>query len=311
MRVIFMGTPEFAVPALRAILAAGHDVIAVYTQPPRPKGRGQVVQKSPVHLVADANGIPVMTPKSLRKDAEAAAAFCALNADIAVVAAYGLLLPQNVLDAPRYGCLNIHGSILPRWRGAAPIQYAVWKGDQETGVTTMQMEAGLDTGPMIDIRTVPITETTTAQELYITLADLGAAAVTDVLAAIPDKITWTPQKDALATTAGLLAKSDGIIDWTQTAAQISCHVRALNPWPGVTTVNHAGQRLKILQAACVVGDYGIDVPGTVMDATGIIACGDHTYLQLQIVQPENSKPMEIAAAVNGRYVQPGTRLGTV
>ncbi len=307
MRVVFMGTPDFAVPALRAILAAGHDVIAVYTQPPRPKGRGQAVQKSPVHVLAEEVGIPVHTPKSLRKDPAAVETFCALQADVAVVAAYGLILPQSVLDAPRFGCLNIHGSILPRWRGAAPIQYAVWKGDAETGVTIMQMAAGLDTGPMIDIKRVPITDTTTTTELYVTLADLGARAVCDVLAALPN-ITTIPQDDAQATLAGLLAKSDGVIDWTQTAQQISCQVRGLNPWPGTMTTNHAGQRLKVLEADIGVAG-GHSAPGTVIDATGAVACGNGTTLILRCVQPDNSRKMDIAAAVNGRYLLPGTVLG--
>ena len=300
-----MGTPDFAVQPLQAILAAGHEVIAVYTQPPRPKGRGQAVQMSPVHLEANIHGIPVYTPKSLRKDPAAVAAFCALQADVAVVAAYGLILPQSVLDAPRYGCLNIHGSLLPRWRGAAPIQYAVWKGDAETGVTIMQMEAGLDTGPIMDIRRVPITPETTTPMLYESLSTLGAQAIVDVLAALPN-VTRTPQDDAQATLAPLLSKADGIIDWNQPAAAIDCQIRGLNPWPGTVTFNHKGQRIKILKATLADGKNTAQRPGTVID--GGIVCGDGHVLQPRLVQPENSKAMEMQAAVNGDYIRPGAVL---
>ncbi|MES2728836.1 MAG: methionyl-tRNA formyltransferase [Pseudomonadota bacterium] len=317
MRVIFMGTPDFAVPALQSILDAGHDVIAVYTRAPRPKGRGQTVQMTPVHMLADRHGIPVYTPKSLRRDPSAVAECVALNADVAVVAAYGLLLPPAVLDAPRYGCLNIHGSILPRWRGAAPIQYAVWKGDSETGVTVMQMEEGLDTGPMIAIRTVPITQTTTVTDLYESLARLGAATIVDVLAALPNGVTLTAQDDAKATLAGLLAKTDGVIDWTQDAAAIDRQIRALNPWPGTVTMisgisGISGQRLKILRAT-PAGQAAHDaIPGTVIlqDNQPAVCCGAGTVLTLHTVQPENNKAMDATAALNGRMIQPGMCLGS-
>ena len=307
LRVVFMGTPDFAVPALRMIADHGFNVVAAYSQPPRPKGRGQQVQKSPVHEAADALGIPVHTPLSLKKDVAAQAAFAAHNADIAVVAAYGLILPQAVLDAPRYGCVNIHASLLPRWRGASPIQHAIWHGDAQSGVGIMQMEAGLDTGPVIAERAVPIRDTTTAQSLHDELSALGAALMAEVLQKTQahGQQPATPQDDAHATYAGLLTKDDGRVDWTRGAAAIDRQVRALNPWPGVWTAA-AGKRLKII--AAVPGDAGGGPPGTILDRTGAVACGDGRVLRLVTVQPENAKAMDFAAAINGKYINPGDRL---
>lgn len=308
LRVIFMGTPEFSVPALRMIADAGFEIAAVYSQPPRPKGRGQQVQKSPVHEAADALGVPVFTPLSLKKDAAAQAQFAAHNADIAVVAAYGLILPQAVLDAPRYGCLNIHASLLPRWRGASPIQHAVWHGDAESGVGIMQMEAGLDTGPVIAQRAVPIRETTTAQTLHDELSALGAALMLEVLkkTQAEGRQPAVPQDDTHATYAGLLTKDDGRIDWTRGAADIDRQIRALNPWPGVWTNDAQGKRLKIIAAA--PGEGTSAAPGTVIDRHGHVACGDGRSLRLVNVQPENARAMDIAAAVNGKYIVADTML---
>jgi len=277
MRVIFMGTPDFAVPALQGLIDSDHDVIAVYTREPKPKGRGMEMQKSAIHTLADDHDIPVYTPKSLKKSTEAQAEFAALNADIAVVAAYGLLLPKAVLDAPKYGCLNIHGSLLPRWRGAAPIQYAIWKGDDVSGVTIMQMDEGMDTGDMILKVETPITPTTTAQNLFDTLSTLGGEAILQVLDNI-DMIKPEKQDDALATYAPMLKKSDGEIDLNAPAAAIDCQIRGLTPWPG-TFIHGPKGRVKILKAH-VEGDEII----------------------FDLIQPDGKKPMDIQSAKNGGYV---------
>ncbi len=303
-----MGTPEFSVPALRMIADAGFDIVAVYSQPPRPKGRGQQVQKSPVHEAAEALGIPVFTPLSLKKDMEAQAQFAAHEADISVVAAYGLILPQAVLDAPRYGCLNIHASLLPRWRGASPIQHAIWHGDAESGVGIMQMEVGLDTGPVIAQRTVTIRETTTAQSLHDELSALGAALMVEILKKTQSEgqQAAVPQDNTRATYAGLLTKDDGRIDWTRGVADIDRQVRALNPWPGVWTNDAAGKRLKIIAVA--PGEVTSAAPGTIIGRHGHVACGDGRSLRLVTVQPENARAMDCAAAVNGKYIVPDTML---
>ena len=231
MRLAFMGSPDFAVPALHALHAAGHEIVAVYTQPPRPAGRGQAVQLCPVHRAALALGLPVRTPARLRRDEQQWQDFAALDLDGAVVAAYGLILPQQMLDAPRRGCLNIHASLLPRWRGAAPIQAAILAGDTQTGVTIMQMQAGLDTGPMLLAESVPITPTTTASDLHDTLAAMGARLVLRVLDESPAPV---PQPETGVTHVTKLSRADGQIDWTRTAAEIDRQIRALNPWPCAT-----------------------------------------------------------------------------
>lgn len=311
LKIIFMGTPDFAVPALRALLRSTHHVMAVYTQPPRPKGRGQQVQFSPVHQVAIDHDIPVFTPRSLRKDPQAAQQFCLMQADVAVVAAYGLLLPKDVLAAPRFGCLNIHGSLLPRWRGASPIQHAIWKGDQESGNCIMKMEEGLDTGPVILRRAVAIHPRTTVQGLYDELGALGGVMIHEVIehiaaqGALPPLM---PQDDALATYAPMLTKKDGLIDWRQTARQIDCQIRGLQSWPGVYSFNADGKRLKILEAEATSHDT-THPPGTVIDRLGHMACGEGSVLLLKKIQPDNAKPMDMAAAFNGRYVGIGSQCG--
>ncbi len=301
-----MGTPAFAVPALDALNDA-HDIIAVYSQPPRPAGRGYAVQKSPVHETADRLGIPVRTPRSFRiKDEggeQAQHEFAALNADVAVVAAYGLILPRLVLAAPKYGCINIHASLLPRWRGASPIQHSIWKGDAESGVTIMQMEAGLDTGPMLRKGTVPVTDETTTPMLHDALSVMGGKLILETLADI-DALDPIPQDDAQSTYAPMLDKKMGVIDWTRGADDISRQIRALNPWPGTyTTVG--GKRLKILAARPTAGS---GKPGTVLNRAGHIACGGDA-LQLMQVQPDGGKPMDANAAINGNYLKPGDILG--
>lgn len=305
LKIIFMGTPEFSVPALRAIAASSHTVIAVYTQPPRPKGRGQHLQKSPVHACAESLGIPVHHPHSFKKDRDAQQEFIALGADIAVVAAYGLILPKAVLDAPRYGCINIHASLLPRWRGASPIQRAVWSGDATSGITIMQMEEGLDTGPMMAHEAVALDESTTTPRLHDVLSALGGAMIVPMLDHI-DAVQPVPQDDALSLYAPMLTKEDGRVDWNQDAARIDRQIRALNPWPGVWTM--AGEkRVKVL-AAQVTKDRTDLAPGTVLDRIGHVACGGGSTLRLEIIQPENGKRMDAAAAINGGYIQPGAVL---
>ncbi|MCB9990116.1 MAG: methionyl-tRNA formyltransferase [Rhodospirillales bacterium] len=304
LRIVFMGTPDFAVPALQALLGSKHEVIAVYSQPPRPKGRGHQVQLSPVHQRAQDQDIPVYNPLSLKKDIQAQAGFAALDADVAVVAAYGLILPQAVLEAPRFGCLNIHASLLPRWRGASPIQHAIWKGDAESGVTIMQMEQGLDTGPMISKKAVPIRPQTSAQSLHDELSALGAAMCVDVIdrLAAEGGIEAEAQDDTLSTYAPLLKKEDGRVDWTNTAQQIDCQIRALNPWPGVWAQTDNGRRIKILEAVPVDETFTAP-PGTITDHRGHVSCGGDTGLLLQKVQPENSKPMDAVSAINGGHLK--------
>jgi methionyl-tRNA formyltransferase len=209
------------VPALKSIAQSGHEIVAVYTQPPRPKGRGQHLQKSPVHACADGLGLPVYHPQSFKKDPAACAEFAALGADVAVVAAYGLILPKVVLEAPRYGCINIHASLLPRWRGASPIQRAVWAGDASSGITIMQMEEGLDTGPMMASCAVALDRTTTAVQLHDTLSDLGGEMIVPVLDQL-GQLEKTPQDDLLSVYAPLLKKDDGRVDWAQNCESIDC-----------------------------------------------------------------------------------------
>lgn len=312
LSVVFMGTPDFSVPALQALLASHHKVIAVYSQPARPKGRGQQVQVSPVQAVADAAGVPVYTPISLKKDAAAVEQFSNLKADVAIVAAYGLILPQTVLSAPRYGCLNIHASLLPRWRGASPIQHAIWHGDAESGVTIMQMEAGLDTGPMIEKQTVPITPIMTSQMLHDELSRLGGAMIVPLLDRLQRDgvLAHQLQDEALSNYAPLLKKEDGRIDWTQSSVQIDRQIRALNPWPGTMTALPNGTRLKVLEGRSE-DTICNDPPGTVLDKNGLIACGMKSTYRLLTVQPENSKAMTASAAANGGYLVPSQILGAV
>ena len=300
MRLAFMGTPEFSVASLRALHAAGHDIAAVYCQPPRPAGRGQAVRQCAVHLAADALGLEVRTPARLKRDPEAQAAFAALKLDAAVVAAYGLILPEAMLAAPARGCLNIHASLLPRWRGAAPIQSAILAGDAESGVTIMQMDAGLDTGPMLLRRAVPLGPETTASDLHDTLAALGAEMVLQALAENPAP---APQPADGVTYAAKLTREDGRLDWTQDAAALARRVRALNPWPG-TFVSLDGESLKVLAAR---EEDGAGEPGTVLDAALLVATG-RGALRLIRVQAPGRAAMAAEAFLRGRRVSPGTQL---
>jgi methionyl-tRNA formyltransferase len=301
MRLAFMGSPDFAVPALRALHAAGHEIVAVYCQPPRPAGRGQAVRPCPVHAAAEALGLPVRTPARLRKDEAEHEAFRALNLDAAIVAAYGLILPQAMLDAPRRGCLNIHASLLPRWRGAAPIQAAILAGDPETGITLMQMDAGLDTGAMLLRESLPITRTTTATQLHDALAEIGARLALRALAENPPA---TPQPEEGATYAPKLTRDDGRLDWTHPAAALDRQVRALNPWPGTFTTL-AGETLKILAAT---PEPGTGLPGTTLDDALLVATGEGA-LRLTRIQAPGRAAMPAEAFLRGRPIPPGTKLG--
>jgi methionyl-tRNA formyltransferase len=301
MRLAFMGSPDFAVPALRALVAAGHDVAAVYCQPPRPAGRGQAVRRCPVHVAADALGLPVRTPARLKRDADAHAAFAALALDAAVVAAYGLILPAAMLDAPRRGCLNIHASLLPRWRGAAPIQAAILAGDDASGITIMRMDEGLDTGPMLLAESVPLGPHTTAAMLHDALAEIGARLV---LRALDDDPAPEPQPAAGATYAPKLAREDGRIDWSRDAAFIDRQVRALNPWPGTFT-HWAGATLKVLACAPAAA---AGTPGTVLDGRLTVACGQGAVRLLRVQAPGGAA-MDAAAFLRGHALPAGTVLG--
>lgn len=293
-----MGTPDFAVPVLAALHKSEHQVICLYTQPPRPKGRGHKVQKSPTHLYADEHDIAVFHPKSL-KTPESQKEFAAHNLDVAIVGAYGLILPKAILNAPKYGCINIHASLLPRWRGASPIQHAIWKGDAMSGVTLMQMDEGLDTGPEIVKQSIPITTQTTAQSLHDDLADLGGEMIIEAINQLAQNrnLPSIPQDDSQSNYAPLLKKEDGKIDWNQTAAEIDRQIRALNPWPGTYVSD-----FKIKEVSLT--DQTTDkLAGTILDKSGHIACGDGTVLQLKSLQPAGKKPMDFASALNGGYVE--------
>lgn len=296
-----MGSPDFAVPALRALHAAGHTIAAVYCQPPRAAGRGHRVQRSAVHVAAETLGLAVRTPDRLRNDPAAQAAFAALELDAAVVAAYGLILPQPTLDAPARGCLNIHASLLPRWRGAAPIQAAILAGDVETGVTIMQMEAGLDTGPILLREAVPIGPADTSGSLHDVLAEVGARLILRALRENPRPIR---QQDAAATYAAKLVREDGRIDWSRDAAAIERQVRAFDPWPGTFTTLHGGV-LKVL--AVEVAD-GAGPPGMVLDDRLKVACGVGA-VRLRRLQLGGRTAMAGADFLRGHRVPPGTRLG--
>ncbi len=267
MKIAFMGSPEFSVPALKALVAAGHEVAAVYAQPPKPAGRGQKEQKCAVHQAAEALGLPVRTPGKLRNNADELAYFQGLGLDAAVVAAYGLILPQAFLDAPRRGCLNIHGSLLPRWRGAAPIQAAIAAGEEETGITIMQMEAGLDTGPMLRREAIRIGARDTAADMHDALAEIGARLVVRELEAPSVAVV---QDDDLATYAAKLSREDARLNFLLPAVQLERLIRAYYPWPGALALL-GDMVIKFLSAEVVPGE---GVPGEIIDDKFTIACGE-------------------------------------
>jgi methionyl-tRNA formyltransferase len=304
LRIVFMGTPEFSVPTLAEIIGAGHDVVAVYTQPPKPAGRGMAERKSPVHTFAEASGIPVFTPKSLKGEAEQAA-FRSLGADVGVVVAYGLLLPQAVLDAPHAGCLNLHGSRLPRWRGAAPIQRAIMAGDTETAVMVMQMDAGLDTGPVALSELIPIGPDMTAGELHDEMAVRGAGLMVRALAALGrDRLVATPQPAEGVTYAKKIEKSETRIDFTRPAGEVHNHIRGLSPFPGAWF--EAGpaerrERIKVLRSTRMDGSGR---PGELIGDDLTIACGSGAVRLLQ-VQRAGKKPMSAEEFLRGFPLKAG------
>jgi methionyl-tRNA formyltransferase len=305
LRLAFMGTPDFALPALDALHAAGHDIVAVYTQPPRPAGRGHAEQRSPVHERAVQLGIPVRHPATL-KDEAVQHEFAALALDVAVVVAYGLILPKPILAAPRLGCLNIHASLLPRWRGAAPIQHAILAGDAETGVTIMQMDEGLDTGPMLLREAIPIPPTATASGLHDLLAWAGGrliVAALDGLAA--GTLAPTPQPADGATYAKKLTREDGRLDWREPAATLLRRVHAFDPWPGAW-FEAKGERIKVL-AAGLVPDAPKAAPGTVLDDAPTIACGEGALVLTHLQRPGRAA-MEARDLLRGFPLPRGTVL---
>ena len=294
MKLIFMGTPDFSVPALRA-LAARHDILAVYSQPPRPAGRGKKDRPSPVHQAAEALGLSVRHPPSFRDRADLAD-FAELRADAAVVVAYGLILPQALLDAPRFGCLNIHASLLPRWRGAAPIHRAVMAGDAQTGIAIMQMEAGLDTGPVLLHQSLPIGPTDTTGDLHDRLAGLGAHLILTALDGI-DTIPRTPQPDAGTTYAAKIDKAEARVDWTRPATEVDRQIRGLSPFPGAWTMI-GGERVKLLRSRLAAGS---GAPGQVLSGL-TIACGTGTgsgAVEILTAQREGKRPVEAGEFLRG------------
>lgn len=299
-----MGSPEFSVPTLQAIIDAGHDVVCVYAQPPRPAGRGHKETPCPVHAAALTLGIPVRTPVSLR-DADAQAEFAALDLDVAVVVAYGLILPKAVLGMPRLGCVNVHASLLPRWRGAAPIQRAIMAGDTETGVCIMQMDEGLDTGPVLARAETPIAADETATTLHDRLSDMGAAEIVPALDGLAaGSLTSTPQPDDGVTYAAKLSRDEAAFDFTLPALELERKIRALNPWPG-TTFEHDGARIKVGAATLVPGKAGV-APGTILDDGPTVACGDGALTFTRLQRP--GRPMMDAADFMRGYALP---VGTV
>ena len=297
MRLAFMGTPDFAVPTLTEIVAAGHEVVAVYTRAPKPAGRGQAERKSPIHIAAAGFGIPVRTPRTLR-NADEQAAFAALGADVGIVVAYGLILPRPILDAPRLGCLNLHGSLLPRWRGAAPIQRAVLAGDARTGVMVMQMDEGLDTGPVALVDEMPIGPDMTTGELHDKMMRVGADLMGRALAALErGSLTFTPQSDEGVTYASKIEKSETRIDWTRSAPEVHNLIRGMSPFPGAwfeLELNGSPVRIKALRSTLAAGQ---GAPGTLLpDLT--IACGTGA-VKLTLVQREGKSAMDAATFLRG------------
>ena len=306
MRIVFMGTPDFAVPSLQALIDAGHEVCAVYTQPDKPQGRKQILTAPPVKTLALEHDIPVFQPNTLKNEDEQAR-LRELAPEVIIVVAYGKLLPKAVLDIPPHGCINVHGSLLPRWRGAAPIQWAVIAGDEKAGVTTMQMAEGLDTGDMLLTYETTVGETETAGELFDRLAQAGAELLTQTLVKL-DEITPRPQDDAQSCYAHMLDKQMAVIDWSRSAHEIDCLIRGLNPWPiALTTLS--GERLKVFAAEKAAGN---GEPGTVLEADpkkGLtVACGEGA-LKLIEIQLVGGKRMKATDFLRGHVIEVGTKLG--
>ncbi|MGQ0665192.1 MAG: methionyl-tRNA formyltransferase [Pseudomonadota bacterium] len=304
MRLVFMGTPWFAVPALRALIEAGHELAGVWAAPPRPAGRGQRLRPSPVDEFAHAGGLAVATPASLKGEA-AASALAALKPEVAVVVAYGLILPKAVLAVPRHGCLNIHASLLPRWRGAAPIQHAILAGDTETGITIMEMDEGLDTGAILLQEKIPIPGDATARSLSEALAAMGARLIVEALRRLAaGDLTPRPQAQDGVTHAAKLARDDGRLDWRQPAAALARRVRALDPWPGAW-FEFGADRIKVLAAEIAAASAG--APGTALDDSLTIACGAGALRLLEVQRPGRA-PMAAEDFLRGHPIPAGARL---
>lgn len=303
LRIGFMGTPDFVIPVIKALQDSDHDLVCVYTQPPREAGRKRQLQNTPVHDYALTQDIAVHHPVNFKKE-EDVAAFQAHDLDVAIVAAYGMLLPQVILDTPRHGCINIHPSLLPRWRGPSPIQYAIWKGDKETGVSVMSLVKEMDAGPILAQEKCDIAGRDFTQMNQI-LWDKGVQNLMQVLEGLSetDRLNPSPQDQAGVSFCKLLKKEDGKINWHQTANEIDCQIRGLNPWPGTWCIDSAGKRLKIIKAV-LNAETTTKESGSILEG-GNIACGNQTILQLQIIQPENKKPMDVSAALNGGYLKTG------
>ncbi|MFV8221091.1 methionyl-tRNA formyltransferase [Enterobacter cloacae complex sp.6700776] len=310
LRIIFAGTPDFAARHLDALLTSGHQIVGVFTQPDRPAGRGKKLMPGPVKVLAETHGLPVFQPASLRPE-ENQKLVADLNADVMVVVAYGLILPKAVLDMPHLGCVNVHGSLLPRWRGAAPIQRALWAGDAETGVTIMKMDVGLDTGDMLYKLACPITAEDTSATLYDKLADLGPQGLIETLQQLADN-TATPevQDEAQVTYAEKLSKEEARIDWSLSAAQLERCIRAFNPWP-MSWLMIDEQPVKVWKASVINGNASAE-PGTIIDASknGIQVATGEGILNLESLQPAGKKAMSAQDLLNSRreWFIPGNRL---
>ncbi|AWN42074.1 methionyl-tRNA formyltransferase [Methylobacterium durans] len=308
MRIVFMGTPDFAVPTLARIAQDGHTVAAVYTRAPAKAGRGLGLRPSPVHAFAEALGVPVLTPATLR-DADAAATFHRHAADVAVVVAYGLLLPQAILDAPRHGCLNLHGSLLPRWRGAAPIQRAVMAGDAESGVGVMRMEAGLDTGPVAMEARLPIRPGMTAGELHDALMPLGADLMGRALAELAvGGLAFTPQPESGVVYAHKISNEEARIDWARPASAVANHVNGLSPFPGAffeADLGKGPERVKVLRAEPAEGS---GEPGTLLSADGLVACGAGAVRLTELRRAGRGGTVSGSEFLRGARLEPGARL---
>ncbi len=310
LRIIFAGTPDFAARHLDALLSSGHNIVGVFTQPDRPAGRGKKLMPSPVKVLAEEKGLPVFQPVSLRSQ-ENQQLVADLNADVMVVVAYGLILPKAVLDMPRLGCINVHGSLLPRWRGAAPIQRSLWAGDAETGVTIMQMDVGLDTGDMLVKLTCPITAEDTSATLYDKLAGLGPQGLIETLAQLAKGAAQPQvQDEALVTYAEKLSKEEARVDWSLPAAQLERCIRAFNPWP-MSWLLIDDQPVKIWKAS-VINTAASAAPGTIIDANkqGIQVATGEGVLNLEVLQPAGKKAMSAQDLLNSRreWFIPGHRL---
>jgi methionyl-tRNA formyltransferase len=304
-----MGTPEAAVPSLRRLLVDGHEVVAVWTQPDRPAGRGNKLHQSPVKQFAVAHNLTVHQPLKIR-DAAAKDLFASHSADAAIVVAYGRILPPEFLDAPSQGCINVHFSLLPKYRGAAPVNWAIVNGEEETGVTTMRIVSELDAGPILLQRSTKIGDRETAPELMKRLAETGAELLSDTLKSL-DRIELKPQHDVDATFAPMLKREDGQIDWTRKAAEIERRVRGFQPWPRAHTMLHS-RRLIIHQAEIEIPEQPLAQPGSIIEAHGdrlVVACGDETALKILTLQPGDSRQMTAREFLNGSHVAVGDLLG--